>query len=381
MSDAMVARAGAGSIADTPAQVGQRRLAGVVFQVVGIAATLIGLLTLVLLMVDLIGDGWHVLRPDYFLNYPSRDASIAGILPGWVGSILVIITTAAIAIPIGVMAGLYLEEYAPRNLITSSIEIAVNNLAAVPSIIFGLLALGLFVQVLGFGRTIFTGGVTLGLLILPIVIVATREAVRSVPRDLRQAALALGATKWQTTSHHVLPSAMPGVVTGVIIGMSRAIGETAPLIVIGGLSFAAFLPFTLPGDTMSRPVGAVDQYLIPLEPNGSQTVTLPDGGLAVLPDGFTKQEIPANTPVELPNGTMIETPATLADAAPSWLPSGWLDEAFTALPIQMFNWTQRPEPEFRELAAAAGFVLFAITLIMNGLAIWLRYRLRKRLNW
>jgi phosphate transport system permease protein len=337
MSDAMVARAGAGSIADTPAQVGQRRLAGVVFQVVGIAATLIGLLTLVLLMVDLIGDGWHVLRPDYFLNYPSRDASIAGILPGWVGSILVIITTAAIAIPIGVMAGLYLEEYAPRNLITSSIEIAVNNLAAVPSIIFGLLALGLFVQVLGFGRTIFTGGVTLGLLILPIVIVATREAVRSVPRDLRQAALALGATKWQTTSHHVLPSAMPGVVTGVIIGMSRAIGETAPLIVIGGLSFAAFLPFTLPGDTMSRPVGAVDQYLIPLEPNGSQTVTLPDGGLAVLPDGFTKQEIPANTPVELPNGTMIETPATLADAAPSWLPSGWLDEAFTALPIQMFN--------------------------------------------
>ncbi|MFD1644054.1 phosphate ABC transporter permease PstA, partial [Halohasta litorea] len=171
-----------------------------------------------------------------------RRPNDAGILSAWVGSALVMIVTAALAVPLGVAAGLYLEEYAPKNLITNLIEINVTNLAGVPSIIYGLLALGLFIQMFGLGQTNFGAGLTLGLLILPIIIVVTPEAVRSIPQEVREAAFALGADKWQTVGGYILPAARPGILTGAIVGMSRAIGETAPIITIGALTFIAFLP-------------------------------------------------------------------------------------------------------------------------------------------
>ena len=150
--------------------------------------------------------------------------------------------TALIGIPLGIAAGIYLEEYAPKNWITNIIEINVSNLAAVPSIVYGLLALGLFVYTLGLGHSILTAGLTLALLILPIIIVATREAIRAIPNSVRESAYALGATRWQVTQHHVLPYSTGGIMTGVIIGLARALGETAPLITIGALTFIAFLP-------------------------------------------------------------------------------------------------------------------------------------------
>ena len=209
-------------------------------------------------MIDLAITGSPRLTWEFITNFPSRRAVNAGILAAWVGSLLVILVTAVIAVPVGVAAGIYLEEYAPRNRWTDIIEINVSNLAGVPSIIYGLLALGLFVYGLGTGRSIFTAGLTLALLILPIIIVATREAIRAVPGSLREAAFGLGATDWQVTRDHVLPAAMPGILTGVIIGISRALGETAPLITIGALTFIAFLPTspfqaTFPFVNMQRP--------------------------------------------------------------------------------------------------------------------------------
>ncbi|MGE0740404.1 MAG: phosphate ABC transporter permease PstA [Hyphomonadaceae bacterium] len=357
-----------------------RRFKDVSFVIWGIVATIIGLGTLVALVSELINDGGHRLTAAFFMSFPSADPAEAGILSAWVGSILVIITTAAFAIPIGVLAGIYLEEYAPRNPITSAIEIAVNNLAGVPSIIFGLLAVGLFVQVLGLGQSILTAGITLALLILPVVIVATREAVRSVPQEIRHAALAVGATKWQATQHHVLPYALPGVVTGVIIGLSRAIGETAPLILIGGLTFVAFLPITRPGDAMFETIGVLDEYGAPVNPEATETVRIEHDGVVVLPD-FSEMPVTAGQTLDLPHGSTVQSVASWGDAVASWSPTHWLGADFTVMPIQMFNWTSRPQAEFLELAAAAGLVLLAITLLLNGAAIWLRYRLRKRIKW
>lgn len=363
-----------------PAGLALRRFKDKSFIIWGVLATLIGLGTLVALVGDLVVDGAHRLSPEFFMTFPSSDPAQAGILSAWVGSILVIITTAAFAIPVGVLAGIYLEEYAPKNPITSAIEIAVNNLAGVPSIIYGLLAVGLFVQLLGMGQSILTAGVTLGLLILPVVIVATREAVRGVPQDIRHAALAIGATKWQATQHHVLPYALPGVVTGVIIGISRAIGETAPLILIGGLTFVAFLPVTLPGDYKFDVIGAVDQYGAPLTPEATERVRILHDGVVVMPD-YSEVVVEAGQEIELPHGATVQTVADLGDAVASWSPTNWLGSDFTVLPIQMFNWTSRPQAAFLENAAAAGLVLLFITLLLNGAAIWLRYRLRKRIRW
>jgi phosphate transport system permease protein len=212
------------------------------FAVLGLVATFAGMLTLAALLVDLAVDGLARLQPHFFLSYPSRFAGQAGILSSWVGTILVMSVTAVAAIPVGVGAGIYLEEYARKNWFTAMIEINIANLAGVPSIVYGLMALGLFVYQFGFGQSVLSAGLTLALLILPIVIVATRESIRAVPGSMREAAYALGATKWQTTSDHVLPYSMGGILTGVIIGLSRAIGETAPLITIGALTFIAFLP-------------------------------------------------------------------------------------------------------------------------------------------
>ncbi len=187
-------------------------------------------------------DGVPRISWEFLTNFPSRRPEQAGIFSAWVGSALVMLTTAALAVPIGVAAGIYLEEYAPKNWITDIIEINVTNLAGVPSIIYGLLALGLFVQTLKLGQTILVAGLTLALLILPIIIVATREALRSIPLEIREAAYALGADQWQAVWMYLLPAARPGILTGAIVGMSRAIGETAPIITIGALTFIAFLP-------------------------------------------------------------------------------------------------------------------------------------------
>jgi len=285
------------------------------FAVVGLLSTFIGMLTLAALIINLAIDGAARLTPHFFTSFPSRFPAQAGILAAWVGTTLVMIVTALAAVPMGIAAGVYLEEYAPKNWLTALIEINIANLAGVPSIVYGLMALGLFVYQLKLGQSILSAGLTLALLILPIVIVATRESIRAVPGSMREAAYALGATKWQTTRDHVLPYSMSGILTGVIIALSRAIGETAPLVTIGALTFIAFLP-----------------------------------------DAPVKGEFP-------------------------FLSFDWLMSPFTVMPIQMFNWVSRPQQEFHLNAAATGLVLSFMTLIMNGIAIYFRYRFRKRIKW
>ncbi len=286
-----------------------------VFSIAGVLALMIGVLTFAALFGQMVVEGAARLSWDFFINFPSRKPDQAGILSAWVGSTLVMLVTAATAVPLGVATGIYLEEYAPKNWMTDLIEINVTNLAGIPSIVYGLLALGLFVYGFGLGQSILTAGLTLGLLILPVVILATREAIRAIPSAIREGAYALGATKWQTTSDHILPYSMAGILTGVIIGMARAIGETAPVITIGALTFIAFLP-----------------------------------------------EAPFTG----------DPPAGLFD---------WVMSPFTVMPIQMFNWTSRPEAAFHQNAAAAGLVLVVMTLSMNAFAIYIRYRLRKNIKW
>jgi phosphate transport system permease protein len=285
------------------------------FAFFGVLALLLGVVTLAALFLNLAIDGLPRLSWDFFTNFPSRRAAQAGILSAWIGTTLVMLVTALAAVPLGVAAGVYLEEYAPKNWMTDLIEINVTNLAGVPSIVYGLLALGLFVYVLGFGQSILSAGLTLALLILPVIIVATRESIRAIPIGIREGAYALGATKWQVVADHILPYSSAGILTGVIIGLARAIGETAPLITIGALTFIAFLP--------TSPISS-----------------------------------------EFP-----------------FISFAWLKDGFTVMPIQMFNWTSRPDRAFQVNAAAAGLVLIVMTLAMNGLAIYLRYRLRKRIKW
>lgn len=285
------------------------------FMLVGVCALMLGVLTFVALFAHMLNEGLPRLSWDFFTSFPSRRAGSAGILSAWVGTTLVMLVTAVAAVPLGVAAGVYLEEYASKNLITEIIEINVTNLAGVPSIVYGLLALGLFVYQFGFGQSILSAGLALGLLILPVVIVTTREAIRAIPIAIREGAYALGATKWQTVSDHLLPYSSAGILTGVIIGLARAIGETAPIITIGALTFIAFLP----------------------------------------PSPFK--------------------------AEPPFLSFEWLTAPFTVMPIQMFNWVSRPEEAFQLNAAAAGLVLVVMTLTMNGLAIYLRYHMRKKIKW
>jgi phosphate transport system permease protein len=301
--------------AEIRANVARRRKWDKVFAAVGLLATMVGVVVIAALLGKLACDGIGRLSWDFFTNFPSRRAGQAGILSAWVGTLLVMSVTAVVGIPLGVAAATYLEEYAPKNKITALIEINVTNLAGVPSIVYGLLALGLFVYALGFGRSVLSAGLTLALLILPVIIVATREAIRAVPHSIREAAYAVGATKWRVTRDHVIPYSLPGILTGVIIGLARAIGETAPLITIGALTFIAFLP----------------------------------------------------------------TPPISAE--PPFVSFAWLFDGFTVLPIQMFNWVSRPGTSFQANAAAAGLVLLVITLLMNAGAIYLRYRLRKRITW
>jgi phosphate transport system permease protein len=222
--------------------IARRRRHDRIFCAIGLMLLVICLGTLAALLGDLAVDGWARINKQFLTSFPSRFPARAGILSAWVGTLLVSLVTACTAIPLGLAAGIYLEEYSARNRIARILEINLHNLAGVPSIIYGLLALGLFVYVFQFGRSILTAGLTLGILILPIVIVATREALRAIPLTIREASYALGATKWQTVRHHLLPYSMGGIFTGIIIAISRAIGETAPLVTIGALTFIAFLP-------------------------------------------------------------------------------------------------------------------------------------------
>lgn len=215
------------------------------FKALTFISTIIGLLVLVILLIDVFKDGLPRLSWKFITSFPSRNPDEAGILPALVGSAMLLILTALFAFPIGVAAGIYLEEYASDNLFTRLIEINIANLAGIPSIIYGLLGLEIFVRALrGItgGRSIFSGALTMSLLVLPIIIVSSREAIRAVPRSIREAGYALGATKWQVVRDQILPVAMPGILTGTILALSRAIGETAPLITIGALAYIAFLP-------------------------------------------------------------------------------------------------------------------------------------------
>lgn len=262
-------------------------------------AILLPLGLLLVLLADVVTDGLGRWSFDFVTSYPSRHAEKAGIWPALIGTLYLISLTALLALPVGVGAAVFLEEYNKAPRLGRLIEINIANLAGVPSVIYGLLGLGLFVRTLGMGRSLLAGAATLALLILPIIIMATREALRTVPGTLRESALALGATQWQVVRQVVLPAAFPGILTGAILSVSRAVGETAPLIVIGALSYVTFLP---------------------------------DSPFA----------------------------------------------AFTALPIQIFNWVSRPQEAFVVNASAGIVLLLLVMLAMNAFAIVLRNRLQKK---
>ncbi|RZB28955.1 MAG: phosphate transport system permease protein [Candidatus Argoarchaeum ethanivorans] len=271
------------------------------FAVICLASTITGIVLLALLLCDIFVKGFSWLSWDFICSYPSRFPERAGIKSAFWGSIWLILLTAALALPMGVSAAIYLEEYAPRSRLTKIIEINIFNLAGVPSVVYGILGLALFVRGLSLGKSLIAGALTLSLLVLPIIIISTKEALSAVPKSLREASYGLGASRWQTIRYQVLPSAMPWILTGSILALSRAIGETAPLIMIGALTFVAFTPQT------------------PLDP-------------------------------------------------------------FTAMPIQIFNWISRPQPEFANIASAAIIVLLLVLLTMNAAAIILRRKYQKKLQ-
>ncbi len=278
----------------------RRRALERAFTVLCAAAVFVPLAILALLVLDVARRGIGRLGWDFLTSYPSHRASAAGVLPAVVGSVYMIALTAAFALPVGVAAAIYLEEYGKNNRLAGLIEVNIANLAGVPSIVYGMLGLGLFVRALGLGRSILAGSLTMALLVLPIVIMSSREALRTVPATMREACYGLGATRWQTVRQVVLPIALPGILTGTILSISRAIGETAPLIVVGALAYVTFLP-----------------------------------------DG--------------------------------------LGSAFTALPIQIYNWVSRPQEAFVTNAAAGIVVLLGTMLLLNLTAIILRNRTQKRL--
>jgi phosphate transport system permease protein len=231
--------------ADLPLATGrraERSLRALVFQAALLVCLLVGVVTLVTLLVDIFRDGVPRLSGDFVSRLDSRLASRAGIKPALVGTVWLMGLVALISFPVGVGAAVYLEEFAPRNRLTTFIEVNVANLAGVPSIVYGLLGLAVFVRFVGLGRSVLAGALTLVLLILPIIIVSAREAFRAVPDSIRQGSLAVGATKWQTVWGQILPAAIPGIMTGMILGLSRAIGETAPLITLGALTYVNFVP-------------------------------------------------------------------------------------------------------------------------------------------
>ena len=287
-------------VVETPNQKARKRKASG-FRIVLISAATFTIAALVTLLWTILKDGWSYLSWHLITDMPSRKPEIAGLNSALWGTVWVICITALFAFPIGAASAIYLEEYGPKNRLTRLLQLNISNLAGVPSVVYGLLGLGIFAEMLSLGRSVITGGLTMALLILPIIIIASQEAIRAVPPSLREAGYGLGATKWQVTWHHVLPSALPGILTGTILAVSRAIGEAAPLLVAGASGFLLFKP-----------------------------------------DG--------------------------------------LDSSYTTLPIQIFNWTSRPQAEFRQLAAAGIIVLLAVLLVMNSIAIIVRQRASRKLR-
>ena len=272
------------------------------FQYVALVCTVFALSVLCLLLWDIFSRGLQRLNWDFFKNLPSRHAARAGIKTALAGMGSLLLFTIIIALPIGILAGVYLEEYGRRNRFAKFVEINIANLAGVPSVIYGILGLQIFVRTANMGNSLLAGALTLSLLIMPIIIVATREAIRAVPHSLREASYGMGATKWQTTSRIVIPSALGGILTGIILALSRAVGETAPLLVIGALVYVPFIP-----------EGPSDQ--------------------------------------------------------------------FTTLPIQVFNWTTRPQAAFVVNAAAGIIILLLITFLLNGIAIYIRSKWYKKIRY
>ncbi len=277
----------------------RRRLFNIVFHLLGLISIGVGFAIIGILFVSIFNQGITRLNWDFLTSFDSRFPDRAGIKAALVGTFYVISLAIVVAFPLGVASAIYLEEYIRTNWFSRIIDVNISNLTAVPSIIYGLLSLQIFIRWMNLGRGLLTGALTLALLVLPMIIIASREAIRAVPPGLREASYALGATRWQTTWHHVLPLALPGILTGVILAVSRAMGETAALITIGALTFVMFLP-----------------------------------------------------------GHVLDT--------------------FTVLPILIFNWTSRPQDEFRSAASAAIMVLLALVLTVNAAAIILRQRLRRR---
>lgn len=269
------------------------------FVAVLLLAVLLGVASLVALLIDVFTAGLPRLSIDFLRSLPSRFAERAGVRPAIFGTLWVISVCTLFSVPVGIGAAIYLEEFAKKSRIASLININIANLAGVPSIIYGLLGLGIFVRMFALGRSVLAGGLTLGLLVLPVIIIAGRESIRAVPPSIREGALALGATRWQTVWRQVLPAAAPGFITGVILALSRAIGETAPLITMGALTYVTFVPQSL-------------------------------------------------------------------------------FDRFTVLPIQIFNWTSRPQAAFLNTAAAGIIVLLTVLLTMNAVAVYLRRRFEKR---
>ena len=212
------------------------------FKYFGVFSTFIGLAVLAVFIVYIIYEGANRINWSFLTNMPSRLPLKAGILPAWTGTVWIFVLTSLISIPLGLGAGLYLEEYTKKSKLADFLEINIANLAGVPSIIYGILSLEIFVRLMNLGGSLLAGSLTLSLLILPVIIVATREAIRAVPKTMREASYALGATKWQTIWNQVLPASMNSIYTGIILALSRAIGETAPLIVIGALAYVPFTP-------------------------------------------------------------------------------------------------------------------------------------------
>ncbi|MGD8427649.1 MAG: phosphate ABC transporter permease PstA [Balneolaceae bacterium] len=280
----------------------QNRIKDKIFKALGIFATTIGIVILVIFIGFIIYQGMERLSWEFVTSLPSRFAEKSGIYTAWMGTVWILVFTTVISFPLGVGAGIYLEEYVKEGWWDTFLEINISNLAGVPSIIYGLLGLGVFVRMINLGNSILAGSLTLALLILPIIIVSTREAIRAVPSTIKEASVALGASKWQTIWNQILPASFGGILTGVILAISRAVGETAPLIVVGALVYVPFAP---------------------------------------------------------------KSP---------------LDE-FTVLPVQIFNWVTRPQHEFIINAAAGIIVLLTITFVMNGIAVYLRYRWQKKVKW
>ena len=290
------------SPADFDPAIARRKLAGTLFYGACLAAIGVLLLTLLILLADILSRGLPWLDAQFLTGTPSRRPERAGVLPALVGSLEIGAIVALLTFPIGVAAAIYFTEYAPDNRLNRLLQTNISNLAGVPSIIYGILGLAVFVQLLHLGRTVIAASLTLTLLILPIVIIASIEALRAVPNAQREGAYALGATRWQMVSRSVFPAAAPSIMTGIILAMARAIGEAAPLLMIGGVGFVTFLPSPFDG-------------------------------------------------------------------------------AYTVLPLQIFDWAKRPQDDFASISAAAIIVILVLMFVLNGLALVIRARLSRHIQW